>query len=500
MKVAQADSDGGARARGLAEQVKGAVIWRSGSQIAGQLIAWTSTFLVIRLLDPSDYGLLAMTGVVLAFLNLLNGWGFASALVREESTDRRRIRQAFGMLLLVNGALAAVQFLAAPLAADYFSHPMVERLLRVQALFYFANPFLALGNALLIRRMNFKRQSQINLAAAVLSACAAVASALAGAGVWTLVIAAGVLWFSQALGLLVAARLFMLPLFSFRGAGDLARFGGAMMLVQFFWFVQSQTDVFIGGHELDAHRLGLYTTALFLTQILSGKFVPAINDVAFAAYARLQGDAAALEAAFLKTVRLVTLLALPFYFGLAATAEPLVATFLGAKWLGSAPLVPVLACAMAMATLQILFAPATNAIGKPRVAVRTGMFGAVAMTCAFATGIRWDAPGLAWGWVAGAASLLAFTALASLRAIGVKRRSFAAAVAPALLCSAAMASLVAGLGSLLAPLGDAQRLALLVPAGMASYVAFLFLFARPLFDEVLALARPQAGRAAAQAL
>ena len=40
------------------------------------------------------------------------------------------------------------------------------------------------------------------------------------------------------------------------------------------------------------HRLGLYTTALFLTQILAAKFVPPLNEVAFAAYSRIQ-DAAA---------------------------------------------------------------------------------------------------------------------------------------------------------------------------------------------------------------
>ena len=37
---------------GFAEQVKTGVIWRSGSQLIGQLIAWTSTFLVLRMLKP----------------------------------------------------------------------------------------------------------------------------------------------------------------------------------------------------------------------------------------------------------------------------------------------------------------------------------------------------------------------------------------------------------------------------------------------------------------
>jgi O-antigen/teichoic acid export membrane protein len=367
----------------FADQVKGAVIWRSGSQLAGQLIAWASTFLVIRLLEPSDYGLVAMTGVVLTFLNLLNGWGFASALVRDERLEPHRIRQAFGMLLLLNGALAAIQFAAAPLAAGYFHQPLVADLLRAQALFYLATPFTALGNALLIRRMDFRRQSQINLAAAVLSAVAALACAYAGLGVWTLVIAPGVLWFAQAIGFALAAPLRLWPSFAFRDAGAMARYGGAMILVQFFWFVQSQADVFIAGRLLDAHTLGLYTTALFLTQIVAAKFVPPLNEIAFAAYARIQDSPAAVAAAFLKSVRLIMLVVLPFYLGLAVTAEPLVLTVLGAKWAQLIPLVPVLACAMPLMTLQILFAPATNALGRPALAVRTGLIGALAMAAAF---------------------------------------------------------------------------------------------------------------------
>src|SRR5688500_8260088 len=145
--VATAIDNAGQRGSAFADQVKGAVIWRSGSQLAAQLVAWATTFLVIRLLEPSDYGLIAMTGVVLTLLNLLNGWGFASSLIRDERIDDERIGQVFGMLLLMNGGLAAAQFAAAPLAAGYFHQPLVADLLRVQSLFYLANPFLALGNA-----------------------------------------------------------------------------------------------------------------------------------------------------------------------------------------------------------------------------------------------------------------------------------------------------------------------------------------------------------------
>ena len=107
-----------------------------------------------------------MTGVILTFLDLFNGWGFASSLVRDDKTDKHKIGQAFGMLILMNGGLASPSGSRRPFAADYFHQPMVADLLRVQAIFYLANPFTALGHALLMRRLEFKRQARITLIAA----------------------------------------------------------------------------------------------------------------------------------------------------------------------------------------------------------------------------------------------------------------------------------------------------------------------------------------------
>ena len=127
----------------LGDSVKRAVIWRSGSQIFAQVVAWASTLMVIRILDPADYGLFAMTQVVIVFLNFLNGYGFAGSLLREPELTEQRIRQAFGILLLVNGALALLQLSLAPLAAAYHRQPQVAELLSVQALIFLATPFTA---------------------------------------------------------------------------------------------------------------------------------------------------------------------------------------------------------------------------------------------------------------------------------------------------------------------------------------------------------------------
>ena len=472
---------------GLGARVRGAVVWRTGSQLAAQIVTWASTFLVIRLLEPADYGLFAMSQVVLILLTLFNGYGFASALVQRERIGEAEIRQAFGLLLLTNGALAAIQFAAAPLAASYYRQPEVADLLRVQAILYLSTPFIAVPSALLGRVMNFRSEAIVNLIGAAVGAATALACALAGWGVWTLVAAAMAHWWTRALGMTIAGGGLIRPSFRFAGAGPLIAYGFAMIGVQSFWFVQSQADIFIGARLLGAHELGLYTTALFLAQILAAKFVPTLNEVAFAAYSRMQDRPDALGAVFLRKVRMIMLIALPFYFGLAATAEPFVLTVLGEKWAETVPILPILAMGMTLMTLQILFQPATNAIGKPRIALRIAMTGAAIVPICVTIGLNWGVPGLAWGWSAGMAILAAVTAFVSMPVIGLRRRSLPGAIAPGLAASAAMALAVIGLDSLLPEMAPAPRLFLLAGFGAALYAVLVIAFARAALADLMEL-------------
>lgn len=473
----------------LLQRVKLAILWRSGSQIVAQAIAWGSTFMVIRLLDPTDYGLFAMTQVVLAFLNLMNGYGIANALIRAESVSRRELRQVFGMLLLLNLGLGLAQFAAAPWIADYYRHAEVADLLRVQALLYIPTPFMALPYAILSRRMDFKRPAQVRLAASISGAATALGCAMAGMGVWTLVAAPMALFYVEAIGMTWAARSLMWPSFDFRGSGALFRYGGALMLAYFFWFLQSQADVMIGGRVLDPHVLGIYTTALFLTQILATKFVPPLNEVAFAAYSRIQGQHEVMRDAFLKTVRLIMLVAMPAYMGLAVTAGPLVETMLGEKWAETVAVVPILALAMPLLTLQILFAPATNAIGRPGISLRTSIAGGIMLPSAFLIGVQWGIEGLAWSWLGGMALVTGFTAVQSLPAIGADLRGLALAVLPGALPSVAMAGVVMLADGALPVLPAPAKLAVLIAVGAAAYAGLLALFARGVVSDAWALVR-----------
>lgn len=484
----------------FANRVRAAVLWRSGSQIVTQIVSWASTLIVIRLLAPEDYGLFAMAGVVLVLLNTMNGYGLASALIREAEVTTQRLRQTLGMLILLNGGLAIAQFCVAPLVAAYFQQPEVADILRVQSLIYLTVPFNALPHAILSRKMDFRRPAQVRLVAAIVGAVTALSMAMAGYGVWTLVFAPIAMYVTEAAGMMIAARAPWRPSFRFKGAGHIAGFGGMMTLTQLFWFLQSQADVMIAGRMLEPHWLGVYTTALFLAQLLAAKFVPPINEVAFAAYSRQQQQG---PAPVLATIRLVLLIALPAYAGMAATAPLMVSVLLGEQWFEIAPILPVLALAMSVMTLQILFSPATNALGLPKVAMRISMLGAVVMPLAFMAGSQFGMAGFAWGWVGGMMVLTALTIAYSGRVLGLTFAALSDSISPIIFAAAMMGGIVYLARGMILGLPSVVQLALLVPLGVAIYLGVLFAIAPDRLAEALRFARnreasvPEAANSAA---
>ncbi len=472
---------------GFARRVRSAVAWRWGSQVLAQVVTWTSTIMVVRLLQPSDYGLFAMSQVVVTALAFLNGHSFATSLIQTDTVTKRRIGQVFGLLLAFNGSLAVLLFAGAPLAAAYYREPLIADMLRVQAIIFLTVPFTSLPSELLAKRLEFRVQAKVNMAAAILGAGTALMLAWFDFGVWALVYAPIVTFVTRAIGLTVAAKTFVAPVFDPRGAGDLVRFGGALTICQLFWILQSQSDIFIAGRSFATHELGLYSESLFLTLIVTGRFLPPINDVSFPAYAELHKAGKPLASFFLRTLRTVFLVTAPLYTGLALTAEPAVLTLFGAKWAEMAPLVAGLALAMPAMALQIVCSPTTNAMGRPRFYLMTNGAGAILFPALFLVFVGVGPIGLVHAWWIAAPALLLFTLALTLPQAGLTWAALLRELAPVALACGVMTLGVLGIEQWarleLAP----ARLALDAATGCLLYVGTLWLVRPSLLSDTRAM-------------
>ena len=337
--------------------------------------------------------------------------------------------------------------------------------------------------------LDFRKQAIANFTAALASAVTALTCAYSGYGVWTLVITPLVMFYVRGIGLMIASGLWIRPSFNFRGARSTMAFGGALLVSQILWVIQSQADIAIAGSLFDPYHLGLYSEALFLTQIFTAKFIPPLNEVAFPSYVELKNGGTNVASAFVSTVRLTMFVAAPLYLGMAVTAAPFIETVFGPKWLEMIPFVQLLALAMPFFALQIIFSPATNAMGKPSLCVMSSAAGAIIMPSAFLVGIQYGEIGLGYAWLIGAPLLLLVTMLVSLPTIGARSVDIFKAVLPSAFAAMAMAAVVWLLSRMTGALPAPARLAILVAAGAAVYLGISWRFQRHTINDLIGVWR-----------
>jgi Polysaccharide biosynthesis C-terminal domain len=155
-------------------------------------------------------------------------------------------------------------------------------------------------------------------------------------------------------------------------------------------------------------------------------------------------------------------------------------------------MVAVLALAMPVFTLQILFAPALNALGLPKLSMRLTIAGALIMPVVYWIAVQYGPLGLAAGWLVSVPLLLAVTIWQAMPPIGFTLRQLAAAVAPGLGAALVMAAATWAADQAVvtyvwrdipAPL----HLAALTLAGGATYAALLWYGSRATAMEVINL-------------
>lgn len=80
----------------IGRSVGAALKWMMAARFAGQLVTWVVTILVIRILSPDDYGLMALSMALIGFLSLFDEIGLGSAIVQRETLERRYSSRSSG--------------------------------------------------------------------------------------------------------------------------------------------------------------------------------------------------------------------------------------------------------------------------------------------------------------------------------------------------------------------------------------------------------------------
>lgn len=366
-----------------------------GGQGTKFVLQFGSQIALARLLLPTDFGLLAMVGPLVAAALLLTDLGLSAATIQRPTINQTELSSLFWLNVLIGGCLAGLAVAAAPLAAVFYATPAVTPVMMTMAVALLLSSLSAQHLALLNRRMRFGAIALIEVGALAVGVVVGVGCALAGFGCWSLV----AMQIANGAATLVLACLFSRwrpsrPGIS-RDALHLLRFGGTVTGYNLLGYLITNLDNILIGARFGAGPLGIYDRAYKLMfQPLWQMTAPAAR-VAVPLLSRLSGDAAGYRGAYLAMLGGVLTLTTPGILCAIVFAKPVILVLLGERWLEVAPTFAWLGGAAL--TLQLRQAASWLFVsqGRAKEQLKWGGLGSAAVIVGYLIGIFWGPKGVA---------------------------------------------------------------------------------------------------------
>lgn len=337
---------------------------------ASRPITMVFSIFLLRLLDPEDFGTVALAMIIFNTANLFTDLGMRPAVVQSKDNIDQVAYIAF-LVVNITSLLfyAGVFIFAEPIAVLLGGDASLVPIMRLLGLIVVIDAWWIIPEALLKRDLMFKRLAVTQVPGEIASGVVAIILAFLGYGVYALV-------YGALVSELVRAVIvwYLLPTYSWLKpkridweiAGHLLRFGAPAMGSGIARYFSQHWDDWVVGRQLGTAALGFYSKAYDMTSRITFMFSNVLfGNVLMPSYAKVQDDPKRLERGYLKSTSLVLLTMVPMSLGLLVLAHTIVLVLFGEKWLPMVVSWQIFSLYALTRPISANSSPLFMAVGKP---------------------------------------------------------------------------------------------------------------------------------------
>ncbi|MDE6696571.1 MAG: lipopolysaccharide biosynthesis protein [Muribaculaceae bacterium] len=417
----------------LGHKVATGAIWATIDRFGSMGMQFIVNLILARLLLPADFGIIGMLAIFITVSNTLIDSGFGSALVQKKTPSQLDYSTIFFWNISFSVFLYLLLWICSPLISEFYSMPLLTKVLRTLALSLIVTGALAIQKVKLQKSLEFKTLALVNLSAYLISAIFAILLAYKGYGVWSLVFMQISYGSLSVVFLAVITRWHPDLVFSLKSLKELFGFGGYIMATNILQTICQNLQGLIIGKKFSATQMGYYSQAYKLDQITSYSIPQVIVQVMFPVFSSLQSEKERLNHAVLISMRVISFIVFPLLCLLILIAEPLIGALYGAKWLPSVPYFQVLCCGGFFVCLQNVNFYAVAAVGKSRELFWWGIYKWTFFLVLLLIGMNFGIYGILWGMVISSVNIFFVNACLASKHTGLTVFSQLKAVFPCLL-------------------------------------------------------------------
>ncbi|HQV33431.1 MAG TPA: lipopolysaccharide biosynthesis protein, partial [Calditrichia bacterium] len=374
-------------------------MWTTGTNIGFWVVFTITSMVLARYLSPEEFGLMALANLTLVFVHTLLEFGLSYAFIQEKEVDQTDASTFFYLQVGINILIWLGISLSAPFVAAYYQQPVLKTLLPIFGFGYVLDALSQVPMTMMARELNYKRNSLVRFAAAVVGSAVCIVMAVLGFGIWSMV--ADYLVNVGTVLLIVMFWYDWRPSLIFRmnSARRLLNFGKWMLLKSLLRYVAKNLDYILVSRILGLGALGYYERAFNLMRTPQRLISNAVGGVLFSSFSRIQEEHERLRLAFRKVMLTIAVVSYPILVGMMLLTEEFILVIYGDAWTATITPLRIMCLAGIFVSFDPLLSSVLTSAGFVKYSAYRQIFEVALLAVACYIGSFWGITGVAWATV-----------------------------------------------------------------------------------------------------
>ena len=340
------------------------LLWKFMECGGTQVIQFVIQIVLARLLAPEQFGIIAMVMVFIKLAQVFAQSGFNTALIQKKEVDEIDFSSVFYLSLLVACLLYLILFFTAPFIANFYNSEQLILVLRVLSIILPFGAYNSIQNAIISRRMEFKKLFFSSIGAILVSGTVGIIIAYAGLGVWALVVQQLTNQFMITLILWFTVKWRPKFKFSLERVKSLFSYGWKLLISSLIDTLYMNLQSLIIGKIYNPATLAFYNRGEQFPQIIVTNINGSIQSVMLPALSSEQDNKRRVKDLVRRSIVTSSFILFPIMIGLIVIAESLVKIILTEKWLPCMPFLQIACLSYALYPIHTANLQAINALGR----------------------------------------------------------------------------------------------------------------------------------------
>ena len=308
-------------------------IWRFLERVGAQLVSFVVSIILARILNPEDYGTVALVSVFINILGVFVDSGLGTALIQKKEADDVDFSTVFYTNICFCLIIYVSLFFIAPFISRFYNKPELSVLIRVSSIIIIISGLKNIQQAYVSRTLQFKRFFFATLGGTITAAVIGILMAYKGFGVWALVAQQLVNATIDTLILWLTVRWRPILAFSAKRLKTLFSYGWKLLLSGLLESVYTNLRQLIIGKKYTSLDLAFYNKGEMFPKIIVNNINSSIDSVLLPAMSIEQDDSVRVKNITRRAIKVSTYCIAPIMMGIVGCAPSLIQIILTDKWL-----------------------------------------------------------------------------------------------------------------------------------------------------------------------